>query len=399
MKIAVIDTTIGTDLIGGAHTFLAEMIKRLVDNGHDVHFVTRGEPTEKVRRQVEDSNAKLYLRVWNENDLIDDSGPVLAKWVNDLAPDIFLISASGDMGWVVLPLLDPKIATLTIGHSDSETFYMPARHYARFLTGAVGVSDEICETYVRSCGIAHDRAVWIPYGVTASEAAPEETGQGPLKLIYVGRLAEPDKKVSDLIRICKRLRNHDLAFSLTVVGDGPMRPQFDMELAQEIISGKANMLGWIENSQLLEHLRGSDICLLVSESEGFCIALVEAMANGCCPVVTDIRSGNKQLVCDGENGFVVPIGDVDAFVDKIRYLSESRDKLLEFRQNAWETGRQYSVERMVESYEQAFARAIEVARTNPRTPDPDFPLMESCRSKYPLWLRRLKAKARSFARE
>jgi hypothetical protein len=54
---------------------------------------------------------------------------------------------------------------------------------------------------------------------------------------------------------------------------------------------------------------------------------------------------------------------------------------------------------MVESYEQAFARAIEDARTNPRTPDPAFPLMESCRSKYPLWLRRLKAKARSFARE
>jgi hypothetical protein len=51
---------------------------------------------------------------------------------------------------------------------------------------------------------------------------------------------------------------------------------------------------------------------------------------------------------------------------------------------------------MVESYEQAFARAIEDARTNPRTPDPDFPLMESCRSKYPLWLRRLKARVRSM---
>ena len=34
MKIAVIDTTIGTDLIGGAHTFLAELIRWLVDKGH-----------------------------------------------------------------------------------------------------------------------------------------------------------------------------------------------------------------------------------------------------------------------------------------------------------------------------------------------------------------------------
>jgi len=195
MKIAVIDTTIGTDLIGGAHTFLAELIRWLVDKGHDVHFVTRGEPNEKVRGQVEDSRANLYRGIWNENDLIDDSVPVLAKWVNDLAPDVFLISASGYMGWVVLPLLDPKTATLTIGHNDSETFYMPARHYARFLTGAVGVSEEICETYVESCGIDRSRVDWIPYGVTASETAPEKAGQGPLKLIYVGRLDEEQKRV------------------------------------------------------------------------------------------------------------------------------------------------------------------------------------------------------------
>ena len=70
--------------------------------------------------------------------------------------------------------------------------------------------------------------------------------------------------------------------------------------------------------------------------------------------------------------------------------------LLRMRRRAWETGKQYSIERMVDAYEACFQRAIEDTKAFPRTPDPDFPLMESCRSKYPLWLRRLKAKAKSL---
>ena len=319
------------------------------------------------------------------------------NWLDDGSPDIYLVSGSFDIGWTVLPFLNPNIATLMAAHNDSETFYMPARHYARFLTGAIGVSEEICETYATSCGIDRSRVDWIPYGVTASETAPEKAGQGPLKLIYVGRLDEEQKRVSDLISTARRLTENAIDYHLAIVGDGDQMPVVKERLSAEIASKRIALYGWVDGNEVINRLRESDIFLLTSNYEGFCISLIEAMANGCCPVVTDIRSGNKQLVRDGENGFVVPVGDVDAFVDKIKYFAENRDKLLEFRQRAWETGRQYSLERMVESYERCFERAIEDARTNPRTPDPDFPLMESCRSKYPLWLRRLKAKAKSFA--
>jgi glycosyltransferase involved in cell wall biosynthesis len=167
-------------------------------------------------------------------------------------------------------------------------------------------------------------------------------------------------------------------------------------LSEQIERGNVVLHGWLGSAEVIDLLRKSDVFTLVSAYEGFCIALVEAMANGCCPVVTDIRSGNKQLVTDGENGFVVPVGDVEAFVEKIVYLAETPEKLLEFRQKAWRTGKQYSVERMVEAYEKCFERAVHDARATPRRPQPDFPLMESCRSKYPLWLRRIKAKAKSF---
>ena len=86
------------------------------------------------------------------------------------------------------------------------------------------------------------------------------------------------------------------------------------------------------------------------------------------------------------------VGDVDAFVDRIRSIADDRERLGTMRNAAWETGREYSVDRMVDNYVECFERAIEDARANPRVPDPSFPLMESCRSKYPLWLRRIKAR-------
>jgi hypothetical protein len=101
------------------------------------------------------------------------------------------------------------------------------------------------------------------------------------------------------------------------------------------------------------------------------------------------------LVEDGVNGYIVPIGGVPEFVDRIRLLAEDRERLGRMRFAAWETGREYSIDRMVGSYVSCFERAIEDVRSNPRIPDPDFPLMESCRSKYPLWMRRLKARVAS----
>ncbi|PYS69773.1 MAG: hypothetical protein DMF69_15865 [Acidobacteria bacterium] len=170
-------------------------------------------------------------------------------------------------------------------------------------------------------------------------------------------------------------------------------------LADQIESGRVVIHGWLGSTEVLRVLRKSEIFILASEYEGFCISLIEAMANGCAPVVTDIRSGNKQLVKDGENGFIVPVGDIDAFVDRIKLLDSDRESLSQTRTGAWETGREYSVRRMVDNYVACFERAIEHARATPRTPDPSFPLMESCRSKYPLWLRRVKGKAKSFLHE
>ena len=391
MKILFADTTMDGHIVGGAHTFLVQLMSALTAAGHDVHFLSKGDPVAKSAAGIEESGAVIHRDVWTGSALVDDATPVVAKWANEVRPHAMVVSVSFDIGWTVLPHLDPKIATLTIGHNDQETFYAPVRHYSRFLTRAVGVSEEICKKYVE-CGMPADRVDWIPYGVETSDTEPETAPAGPVRLAYVGRFENVQKRVSDIVAIIRRLSEAGIDFRFDMVGDGEEMPNVQSALADEVASGRVVLHGWVDSESVIRVLRASEVFILASAYEGFCISLIEAMANGCCPVVTDIRSGNKQLVEDGASGFIVPVSDIDAFVDRIRVLADDRDVLGRMRTAAWRTGREYSVDRMVDNYVACFEHAVRDAGANPRTPDPGFPLMPSCRSKYPLWLRRIKAR-------
>jgi hypothetical protein len=172
MKIAVIDTTINGTALGEAHRFLPEFLKGLIAKGHEVHLITKGAPNEKIRQQIEESKAILHTNLWNPDDFVEETAPVLAKWLNELNPDVYLISVSDDIAWVVLPLLNPQIATLTIGHEDSEYFYLPARHYRSFLTRVIGTSPEVCVGYVLSSVIEKEKIEWISDEEESTDGEP-----------------------------------------------------------------------------------------------------------------------------------------------------------------------------------------------------------------------------------
>jgi len=172
MKIAVIDTTIDGENIGEAHLFLPEFLKGLTAKGNDVHLITKAAPNEKILRQIEESKAILHTNLWNANGFVEETAPVLAKWLNELNPAIYLISVSDDVAWVVLPLLNQQIATLTIGHEDSEYFYLPARHYRSFLTRVIGTSPEVCVGYVLSSVIEKEKIEWISDDEESDEGEP-----------------------------------------------------------------------------------------------------------------------------------------------------------------------------------------------------------------------------------
>src|SRR5437867_4651444 len=400
VNVVAVDTTLSGPIIGGAQTFLSDLAAGLVARGAETHLVTSGELQKKIAGPFLQSGAAIHKDLWPSPSLVEDITPGFARWVNDLHPDVYVVSVSPDIGWTALPHLRPEIATLAIAHLDSPTFFLPVSHYADFLTCAVGVSEAVCDYIRAECGVPPERVAWIPYGVYPGKCPsemPDGASSPRLRMVYAGRLTDTQKRSSDLIRLVERLRGVSLDYRFDIVGDGPLLPDLRQALEPEIAGGRVALHGWVERQRLHQFLDDSDVLLMTSDSEGFPIVLVEAMAHGLAPVVTDIPGGNRQLVRHMKNGILVPVGRIDDFVGGIQLLARDQILLRSLRVSAWQSAQPFTMRRMIDAYLECFSAAKERARLRARAPDPGFPLMESCRSRYPLWLRRFKASAGRIA--
>ena len=336
------------------------------------------------------------MELWESYHIPEEKAARLANWVNAHKPGAYVVSASPDVGWLALPLLDSAIATFTIAHNDVGAFYEPLKHYHLFVDCAIGVSETIHQKIIRDCGVPAERARHIPYGV--QPVALEHLGERgselerPLAIGYVGRIVQEQKRVMDFVPLVRELTDRDVPFQLEIIGDGPNRSELERQLKATGVAEHVEFTGWLSPENVKTKLGALDVFLLLSDYEGLPVALLEAMAHGVVPVVTRIESGNTQLVRDGQNGFVLPVGDTASFAARLESLASDPETLATFGHAAWETSKQYSIEKMADNYEAAFTEVAQrvSARREREGVGANYPVMNSCRSKYPFWLRRIK---------
>lgn len=127
-------------------------------------------------------------------------------------------------------------------------------------------------------------------------------------LVAAGRLA-PWKGFPDLIRAMEVLTRRVPA-RLLILGDGPMRRELELQIAEAGLSASVQLAGYVENP--LKYFRRADVFVLSSRVEGLPNVLVEAMMCGCTPVSTDCPTGPRELLRDGRYGYLVPVGDPQA---------------------------------------------------------------------------------------
>jgi glycosyltransferase involved in cell wall biosynthesis len=384
---------------GGAHTFLVGLCDGLTGRGHRVTIVTQPGPEKSLVASLREAGATVREDLWRAVHLPEERAERLAEWVNELKPEVYVVSVSSDAGWLALPLLDPAVSTFSIVHSDGPTFYAPLRHYREFVDCAIGVSKETQQKIVAECHIPAERAYQIPYGVNVlgrremeERVSDGSVSREALRAGYVGRLVQSQKRVLDLIPLVAEMRRRGAACEFHVIGDGPERAQLEAGLAGLKAGGGVKFWGWLSPAELRERLASLDALLLFSDCEGLPIALLEAMGHAVAPVVTRLDSGATEIVRDGYNGFLVGVGDITAFADRLETLARDRAMLAEVKRAAWETGQTYTTGRMVENYLDCFRQVAAAGRAHARRarPDAGYPVMASCVSRYPFWLRKIK---------
>ena len=129
--------------------------------------------------------------------------------------------------------------------------------------------------------------------------------------------------------IIEELEKKHVNYVLNIIGDGPYKNVIEKYIDKNDLHSKVKVYEKLSRKDLISFLKRQDIYLNFSEFEGTSLAMLEAMAKGCVPVVTDV-SGVDDFILNGVNGFVSDIGDIKKMADNILFLDMNREKVEEF---------------------------------------------------------------------
>jgi len=161
--------------------------------------------------------------------------------------------------------------------------------------------------------------------VTRREDKLQELGllQGSPIIGTVSRLA-PEKGLTYFIDAAARVLSAVPQARFLIVGDGPIRRELEVEVSRKSLEDRVTFTGF--RGDVLDIISTMDIFVLSAVSrEALSMAVLEAMALRKPIVATDI-GGNRELVVDGENGFLVPPGDAESLARAIITLSRDEEK-------------------------------------------------------------------------
>jgi glycosyltransferase involved in cell wall biosynthesis len=148
------------------------------------------------------------------------------------------------------------------------------------------------------------------------------------RLVCVGRLCEQKGQLL-LVEAARMLKQRGVAFELVLAGDGEMRDEIEHLIAASGLQACIRITGWISSSQVREELLAARCMVLPSFAEGLPVVIMEAMALR-RPVISTYVAGIPELVRHGENGWLIPAGEVDALADAMREcLSAPLERLSE----------------------------------------------------------------------
>jgi glycosyltransferase involved in cell wall biosynthesis len=176
---------------------------------------------------------------------------------------------------------------------------------ARSVAGAYGIPR-------RSLEIVHP---WIPNDVAGAHGGKLD---GEPAVLFVGTNFFR-KGLATLIEAAGLLRERLPKLAITVVGDDPRRAAAEAQAERLGLAGRVRFLGHRPRREVLEAYGRADVVAVPSHTEGFGLALLEAMRAG-TPVIGGDASGTRELVRNGVDGLLVPPGDARALAAALERL-------------------------------------------------------------------------------
>ncbi len=227
-------------------------------------------------------------------------GYKISPWVNNYTKQIELIHSFNTFSWIRIPFIQYYFKTIMISKIRIENHI---KQYQQL---------EIPEKFV-------ERIEYICNGIQLPNETVPKKFNDPLRVLYVGR-GTSEKRVHLIAAIAAAVQNKNAQITFTIVGDveGVIPNHFKEHC---ILKGNIS-----DENELARLYQESHVLLITSNTEGFPLVVMEAMAYGCTIVATPV--GDLPMHIQKENGCITSSIDADKVVDEMtQYLLQiSTDK-------------------------------------------------------------------------
>ena len=195
-----------------------------------------------------------------------------------------------------------------------------------------------CPVY-RIHGVGVDEKRFYPVDDAEKCLLRKEMGYGEdQKLILcVGELL-PNKNQKMAIQAMQKIVKEYPDAQLLIAGNGPEQQNLENEIKTCGLEKNVKMLGYCTHLQDYQHI--IDVLVSCSYREGLPLNIVESMLSA-NPVVATVNRGHKELIKDGENGFLVEPDDVDTMADRVLTLLADIKESQRFKNNAFDLAMHY----------------------------------------------------------
>ncbi len=249
----------------------------------------------------------------------------LTKVIRKVQPHVVLSARIFDAYQAVSALKlgsrGPRLA-VTIQAYEAPYFF-DARLYRNNIDYCVTAGDLTRSAVTRWCGLQEERVVSIPNGVNVPIAPvhPRRFTE-PLKIGYVGRLEEGQKRISNLAPFLRELDGRSIEYTLDIIGTGPAESQVKEDLSPWVDRRQVVFHGWQDRGCLYKRFYPALDCLIhFAHTEGVPLAPGEALMHGVVPVISQFTG----LKTEGQfvhetNALTFPVGDIQEAANHIQRL-------------------------------------------------------------------------------
>lgn len=204
---------------------------------------------------------------------------------------------------------------------------------------------------------AHTSRAEEMWGIASMQAGRLRSQGARAQVVGMVARMQPVKGHKFFIDAAARVAQSQPDVRFVLVGDGPLRPEIEAQVARLGLADRVHLLG--DRTDAAKLIPEFDLLVLASLHEGLPNAVMEAMAAG-VPVVATAVGGTKELIVDGETGYLVPPADAIALAERIACALANEETSRRVAASGFEFVKdRLSIGRMVASVENLYQELTE----------------------------------------